>query len=142
METADFYYTPLVTLSAASRVLGLSESSIRQYESEGLILLQRDSKGRRQLAVADVRRLSLLKMRLDRKQGGFDGLRRALALLPCWELLGCSIDDRNACPAFQVTTRPCWNTEGTICRLKKMNCRECKVYLDAVDELLTEKTIS
>ena len=57
--------------------------------------------------------------------------RRLLALLPCWELMPCSPEDRRACIAMRDPIHPCWMTKKTECARKGINCRECNVYRNA-----------
>ena len=122
---------PSISIGVAARLLGISVSSIRQYESAGLILIYREPNGRRLLAPADLERLSCIKERVREQGFNFEGLRRLLALIPCWELLPCSEDDRKDCPAFKDSVKPCWSIPGNVCAQKGLDCRECKVYWDA-----------
>jgi hypothetical protein len=56
------------------------------------------------------------------------GIRRMLALLPCWDLRPCSADTYKSCPAYRETTRPCWMIEGRACFPPESECRRCVVY--------------
>ena len=55
---------------------------------------------------------------------------------PCWEMLRCPEEIRNECPAFKHQDLPCWQMEGTYCKLhdnglKGHNtdiCRACRIY--------------
>jgi len=55
---------------------------------------------------------------------------------PCWEMLHCPEEIRNECPAFKHQGMPCWQMEGTYCKLhgdgeKGCNtdiCQMCRVY--------------
>ena len=55
---------------------------------------------------------------------------------PCWEMLRCPKAIRNECPAFKHQGMPCWQMEGTYCRLHSDDekghntgiCRVCRVY--------------
>jgi hypothetical protein len=38
---------------------------------------------------------------------------------PCWEMCYCPPAIRDECPAFNDRLIPCWETEGTFCKLKK-----------------------
>jgi hypothetical protein len=50
-------------------------------------------------------------------------------MIPCWELIGCSADKREACPAFQDNSRPCWMLKGLECTPSHGNeCGQCVVY--------------
>jgi len=119
------------TSSDYSYRCGCEISSIRQYESVGLILLHHESNGRRLLAPADIERLELLKQKITQNGFNFEGLRRILALVPCWEIKSCSSDDRSECPGFQDSRNPCWLVSNNLCHEKGLVCRECVVYWEA-----------
>lgn len=56
--------------------------------------------------------------------------------IPCWEMFRCPAEVKNKCPAFKNRSVPCWEVEGTYCKLfdyeEKGNnidiCRYCRVY--------------
>ncbi|MBN2239841.1 MAG: hypothetical protein JW712_08700 [Dehalococcoidales bacterium] len=55
---------------------------------------------------------------------------------PCWEMSRCPDEVRDACPSFTQRYLPCWEIEGTYCKLNGNGvkgdgieiCRECRVY--------------
>jgi hypothetical protein len=51
--------------------------------------------------------------------------------LPCWEQLGCSIEQRRTCPAFLQPDQPCWQhfrgPEGNL----RTSCLACPVFREA-----------
>lgn len=55
---------------------------------------------------------------------------------PCWEMFRCPEAMRNECPAFKYRTLPCWQIEGTYCKLLDYGqrgdgtdiCQVCRVY--------------
>ena len=55
---------------------------------------------------------------------------------PCWEMFHCPDELRDECPAFKYRTLPCWEIEGTYCKLYDYGakgdgtdiCRYCRVY--------------
>jgi glyceraldehyde-3-phosphate dehydrogenase (NAD(P)) len=55
---------------------------------------------------------------------------------PCWEIVGCPENVRNACPALKYQTYPCWMIEGTYLKLTEQGmrgddigaCGICRVY--------------
>lgn len=53
----------------------------------------------------------------------------------CWEMFGCPPDVRSECPAFAYRATPCWEIEGTYCKLSDGQkgaatqvCESCRVY--------------
>jgi hypothetical protein len=60
---------------------------------------------------------------------------------PCWDIRGCSSENREACPAWEFNLGYlCWFVNGTICRGKtqgswpqKMKvCRSCEVFAQTI----------
>jgi hypothetical protein len=55
---------------------------------------------------------------------------------PCWEMCSCPSSVRNECPSFRMRCQPCWEMEGTYCKLEDQGatgrdisiCRICRVY--------------
>jgi hypothetical protein len=54
----------------------------------------------------------------------------------CWEMCHCPEVIRNECPAYKYRSFPCWEIEGTYCKLSVDGtsgkdtsiCRACRVY--------------
>jgi MerR family transcriptional regulator/heat shock protein HspR len=64
-----------------------------------------------------------------------EGLRRLLALMPCWEMRGCSPEAKDGCASWSERGTPCWD----LARKSGSNsnhCFECAVYLAAADFVL------
>ena len=60
---------------------------------------------------------------------------------PCWDIRGCSAENREACPAWEFNLgHLCWFVNGTFCRGKtqgswpqKMKvCRSCEVFSETM----------
>ena len=57
---------------------------------------------------------------------------------PCWQMCNCPPAIRDDCPASKYTSLPCWEIEGTYCKLQKKGnavtgtdtsvCETCRVY--------------
>ena len=55
---------------------------------------------------------------------------------PCWEMFRCPEAVRDECPAFKYRSLPCWEIEGTYCKLDNYGttgqdtaiCEMCRVY--------------
>jgi hypothetical protein len=55
---------------------------------------------------------------------------------PCWEMFRCPEAVRNECPAYKYRSLPCWEIEGTYCKLFDYGakgdgtaiCEVCRVY--------------
>ena len=119
---------PVITLGTASKMLRTSVSMIRRYEEEGLVIYYRTETGRRMLCREDIDRIKLLKYLNKAKGINFEGIRRLLALLPCWELKPCTQEEKEKCLILKDSTMPCWTLMNTQCALKGEDCRACSVY--------------
>jgi MerR family transcriptional regulator/heat shock protein HspR len=119
---------PLIAIGALARAVGLSVSAIRKYECEGLIIPHRTASGHRLFSHEDISRVRSLQHMIQQLGLNFEGIRRMQALLPCWDLLPCSAETRNTCPAYEDSTRPCWMIKGLDCAPQGNECRQCAVY--------------
>ena len=120
--------TPVYTLSTASELSGIPVHSIRQYTDKGLIVPFRKESSRNLFSQVDILRLKYIHKLLDEDGLNIAGIRALLALIPCWAVRQCSVEERKDCQAFFSNTYPCWEAseKGTPC--KNTNCRECEVY--------------
>jgi MerR family transcriptional regulator/heat shock protein HspR len=120
--------TPVYTLSIASELTGIPVHSIRQYADKGLIVPFRKESSRNLFSQVDILRLKYIHKLLDEDGLNIAGIRALLALIPCWAVRQCSVEERKNCQAFYSNTYPCWEAseKGTPC--KNTDCRECEVY--------------
>ncbi|TET32970.1 MAG: MerR family transcriptional regulator [Planctomycetota bacterium] len=119
---------PVISIGTLSKKVGLSVSTVRHYESEGLIIPFRDDSGRRLFSLEDVFRLQNIQHLIQDLGLNIEGIRRMQALLPCWDLFRCKKKTRDKCPAFQSRERPCWTIKGLPCSPQGNECRKCIVY--------------
>lgn len=120
--------TPVYTLSITSVLSGIPVHSIRQYIDRGLIIPFKKKSKHNLFSQVDILRLKYIHKLLDKDGLNIVGIRNILALIPCWAIRQCSIEEREKCQAFHSDTSPCWEAseKGTPC--KNTNCRECEVY--------------
>ncbi len=119
---------PIFTISNAANILGISVHTLRMYEKEGLIIPFRKKSNQRLYSKKDIERVKCIKKTINEDKINIEGMRRVLALLPCWKIINCSENERTACEYFNGYTKPCWmiNHKNNICADKE--CRECEVY--------------
>jgi MerR family transcriptional regulator/heat shock protein HspR len=91
-------------------------------------MYHRTETGRRLLCRADIRRIRMIQHLITDLGLNLEGIRRLLALLPCWDLKQCSARDRKTCKAVHNTVQPCWMINQTECRNRSYDCRQCEVY--------------
>ncbi len=134
-------WVPTVSIGIAARLLNLSVSALRKYETEGLIVYHRTQGARRLLAPADIDRIRQIQALIGDCGLNMEGIRRLVALIPCWELMPCSSEDRRKCTATSDYCHPCWMTDQTECARHGLKCRDCRVYRRALDWLPILKSL-
>lgn len=123
---------PVYTIGLAAEKVELSVHSLRLYEREGLIIPHKTPTGRRFYSDLELEKIRCIKKMIQEQGLNFEGIRRLLALVPCWKLRKCSHQQKGSCAAFKSTIRPCWATEEK-CHSPFPSCRDCPVYQGIVD---------
>jgi MerR family transcriptional regulator/heat shock protein HspR len=120
--------TPVYTLSTTSTISGIPIHSIRQYIDKGLIIPFKKESNRNLFSNVDILRLKYIQKLLNEDGLNIAGIRTLLAIVPCWAIRRCSVEEREKCQAFNSVAFPCWEAsdKGRLC--KNTNCRECEVY--------------
>lgn len=130
------------SIGEAADLLGVSVATIRLYEREGLILpFRRDSKHRR-FSAADLERLQCLRRMINVEKVSIAGIRRLLALIPCWTIRGCPPEAQASCTAFRQTDAPCWMAARREWKCRNEECRNCDVYTTIADCHTLKHTIA
>lgn len=128
---------PVYTIGVAAMKLGISVHSFRQYEHEGLIIPFKTPTGRRLYSDVDLEKVVCIKMMIQKEGLNFAGIRRIMAMIPCWKLKNCPEGTRAICLAFKDKRGPCWASEQK-CAHPLPSCRDCPVYQEIVhcDDIL------
>lgn len=121
-------HDPIYTISNAAKLLNVSVYTLRMYEREGLLLPYRKSSNQRLYSELDLERVRCIQRTISDDKINIEGIRRILALLPCWSIIGCSKEDRNGCAYFNNYTQPCWMINHNNNTCSDRECRECEVY--------------
>lgn len=139
-------WEPVISIGTAAQMVNLSPSALRKYEKEGLLIFYRTETGRRLLSLADLKRIRMIQKMIKGVGLNMEGIRRLLALLPCWEIKPCEetrgSNGKIGCIAQTHISKPCWTLENTACAQADKDCRECNVYrfgayaTDVMKELL------
>ena len=119
---------PIFPIRTAAKLLKISVHTLRMYERESLIIPFKKETSHRLYSKDDLVRIECIRNAINQQKISINGIKTIYSLIPCWEVIGCSIKDRNKCSAFNSHNQPCWSSvhKGTICR--NNNCRECEVY--------------
>lgn len=119
---------PIYSISTAAKLLGISVPTLRVYEKEGLIIPYKTEGNQRHYSQADLERVECIRTAINEKKISINGIKAIYSLIPCWEVVHCSDEDRSDCGAYNSDEKPCWTFEhpNTICEDK--SCRDCVVY--------------
>ena len=121
-------WEPVISIGTAAKMVGLSPSALRKYEKEGLLMYHRTDTGRRLLCRADIKRIRMIRHMIDDLGLNVEGIRRLLALLPCWDLKLCTAGQKGKCAAVHDARKPCWVVGRAACSEDGFECRKCEVY--------------
>ncbi|OIO54031.1 MAG: hypothetical protein AUJ55_12800 [Proteobacteria bacterium CG1_02_64_396] len=119
-------------IGVVAESLGISLRTIHMYEREGLLLAARTPGGTRLFTEDDIAWIATIRD-LIQSGVGIEGIRRLLALIPCWELKPCSPEQRLACPLVREGVYPCWSNRERMCTETVAECRNCRVYTARFD---------
>ena len=131
MRTEETLDEPSCSIREAAEQLHLSVHTLRKYESNGLILPSRSAGNQRRYTHADLERVRCVHQAINTDKMSIQGIKRMLSLIPCWVMVGCSLDDRAYCKAYTDTAGPCWalRHKSNVCAFRE--CRACEVYREA-----------
>ncbi len=89
---------PVYPIGVAARMLGVHPRTLRIYESEGLIR-PRYKGGRRLFSQNDIQWTSCLRSMIHDDGISIPGIKKLLALVPCWEITECPPEIHENCEA-------------------------------------------
>lgn len=127
---------PVYTIGTAAELLSVHPRTLRLYEDAGLIRPARKN-NRRFYSATDLEWISCVRYMIHEQGLNQEGLRRLLALIPCWEINACPPESKSNCSAWSERTTPCWDLARRS-RAESKKCYECQVYLSARDHLMEE----
>ena len=125
---------PVYTIGTAAEILEVHPRTLRLYEDAGLLRPARKN-NRRFYSISDLQWVNCVRYLIHEQGLNQEGLRRLLALIPCWEINGSCDADGLGCPAKSDRCAPCWDLARRTDANSK--CYECEVYLSARDHLLS-----
>lgn len=119
---------PIYSIGAAADLVRLSVQMLRLYESEGLILPFKKYSLHRLYSEADVERICCIRKMINEDKINIVGIKRMLALIPCWAIKNCAQEYREKCKEFTDYSQPCWLQKSVSNGCDNSSCRECSVY--------------
>lgn len=119
---------PIYTLAVASKLSQTPTHSIRQYVDKALIIPFTTKTGRHLFSEVDIVRLRCIKNHLSIQGLNIAGIKAIYALIPCWAIKKCSLDERYNCGAYQSSLTACWEASDKSVTCLNTDCRQCEVY--------------
>ena len=133
MNLDNRYHEPLFTISTAANLLNVSVQTLRLYEKEGLVLPFKKSSKHRLYSKADIERIECIRNAITEKKMSINGIRTMYSLIPCWDIVNCSEDDRTKCQAYAGHSQPCWSYPHPGTKCESLVCRDCDIYKNFVN---------
>ncbi len=120
--------TPVYSIGKTAKILNVSVQTLRMYEREGLIIPFKTPGNQRKYSIGDVERLRCIRRSINEEKVSIGGMKRIYGLIPCYDIVKCSQEERLNCPVFNGHSGGCWTFEHThsVCAVK--DCRTCDVY--------------
>ena len=117
------------SIGAISRVVDLSQKTIRDYEKRGFIKPRRNPRTNNRIysdfEIDQIRQIS----RLIHTEGfTLPCIQRLLQLAPCWNVFDCVVKEQ--CPAYENAPMPCYKTRKKRETLCSGACEQCAVYIN------------
>ncbi len=119
---------PAYSIGIVAQKFNISVHTLRLYEAEGLIIPYKTDTKRRLYSNSDLQRIQCIREMIEEKRLNFAGIKWALSMIPCWDLLPCSKEERQSCKAYTNSNQPCWSISHKAEKCLNIDCRECHVY--------------
>jgi MerR family transcriptional regulator/heat shock protein HspR len=113
-----------IKIGAVARHFDISVDLLRLYEREGLLIPLKSAKGTRYFTERDYPWIATVLRMVREGRLNFAGIRRLLALIPCWEIRKCDTSRKHDCSVIGAAA-PCWVDRN--CCIPD-NCYACDVY--------------
>jgi len=120
-----------IKIGAVAKQFGVSVDLLRLYEREGLLIPLKSPRGTRYFTELDYPWITTLLRLVREARLNIAGIRRLLALLPCWQLRNCEYDRKADCPIMLDGSQPCWVNRKCCAGAQSQDCYFCVVYRSA-----------
>jgi MerR family transcriptional regulator/heat shock protein HspR len=130
---------PLYSIGMAAELLDVHPRTLRLYEQGGLLRPARRN-NRRVYSNNDLKWIQAIRYMIHERGLNQEGLRRLLALIPCWKITGCPSESWKGCPAYENQSDTCWQIAGEACDQSK-ECSQCEVYLSARERICRKEEL-
>ncbi len=144
---AEQFDIPVFPIGTAARILGVSDPTLRLYEREGLLLTYKTRGKQRLYSQNDIERIVCIRKAINEEKISIGGMKRIHGMVPCWEIIKCSDDERTGCPVFENHSGGCWTYKHLPSACATKECRRCDVYklsgnCEQIKDLIVRSTLS
>ena len=120
--------TPIYSIGTAARMLGISVQTLRMYENEGLIIIYKTPGNQRLYSDSDIERIECIRRAINEEKISIEGIKRLHSMIPCWNIVHCTDEERKALFSFRAHTGGCWTHKEEHSLCSNRECRLCEVY--------------
>ena len=117
------------SIGEVSKIVDLSQKTIRDYERMGLIRPRRAPKTNNRIySMFDIGQIQHITRLIHEEGFTLQCLRYIFHLAPCWNVFGCEVKEQ--CSAFRNPNMPCYeirNSQDTLC---SGSCEFCAIYIN------------
>lgn len=119
----------LYLINEVSRLVNLSQKRIREYEKEGFFKPIREKNTNNRLySPSDIAQISQITKMIHERGFTLACLKNFIVQVPCWNIFDCM--EKEACPAFQLPWRPCYEVRKDRETPAKLPCSQCTIFLN------------
>lgn len=119
----------LYLINEVSRMVNLSQKRIREYEKEGFFKpLREKNTNNRLYSPFDIAQIGQITKLIHERGFTLACLKNFIVQAPCWNIFDCK--GKEACPAFQLPWRPCYEVLGDSETPGKRPCSQCPIFLN------------
>ena len=119
---------PLFTIGTVAKLLGVSVGTLRLYDRKGLLVVHKSDGNQRLYSEVDVERLRCIRTAINEHKISIEGIRRIHSMIPCWDHVKCSPEQKLGCPAYNSPEAGCWTYKHAHNACADRLCRDCIVY--------------
>ena len=130
---------PLYSIGMAAELLNVHPRTLRLYEQGGLLRPARRN-NRRVYSNNDLKWIKSIRYLIHERGLNQEGLRRLLAMIPCWQIMDCPPESWKGCLAYMNKSDTCWQIAGETCNQSE-ECSQCEVYLSARERICQKEEL-
>ena len=129
----DNFEEPLYSIGKTAKLLNISVHTLRMYEREGLIVPFKKSTSHRLYSHSDIEKINCIRSAINDKKLSIAGIKLVYSLIPCWDIVKCSLEEKINCEAYNKNSDPCWTFKHKDNVCANSSCRDCLVYREFTD---------